>query len=310
MSFIFSVIAPIFLMIGLGYIAVKVKFFPQEGVRGLTSFVNSIAAPVLLFRSVLQMDFSAAFRVELVAPYFVVAILVFATSIFMLRMAFKQRPGEAVAIAFSGFFSNSLLIGIPVIQRAYGDEGLLLAFTIIGLHAPLLYTVGMVSMELQRQDNQPLGKTLIIAGKNIIKQPLVIGILLGFMGHFVGLQLPEIIDSTTKTLTLAVLPCALFGIGGALVQYKLSAVWHTALLMSVVKLMVLPLGLWVILMPIMGIDVQTARVFVLMAAIPTGVNAFVFATYYDRAVNVVTNTILISTVGGFFSIGFWLWFLS
>lgn len=310
MSFIFSVIAPIFLLIGLGYLAVKVKYFPQAGVAGLTSFVNNIAAPILLFRAVLGLDFSAAFRFELVGPYFIVAFFVFAVGIFVARVLFKQRPGHAVAIGFSGFFSNSLLIGIPMVQRAYGEEGLLLIFTIIGIHAPILFTVGMVTMELSRQDSQPLSKTLIIAVKNVMKQPLVIGICLGFIGHFVGFELPEFLDETTETITLAVLPCALFGIGGALVQYKLSTVWHLASVMAFVKLMVQPFILWLVLIPIMGIEMEVARVFILLAAIPTGINSYVFATYYDRAVNIVTNVLLISTVGGFVSLSFWLWYLS
>lgn len=310
MSFIFTIIAPIFILILLGYFTVKVKFFPQEGVRGLTVFVNSIAAPVLLFKAVLEMDFSAAFRIDLVAPYFAVAIVVFVLGIVAARTLLKQRPGEAVAVAFSGVFANGLLIGIPVIQRAYGEQGLLLVFTVIGLHAPLLYTVGMVTMELSRQDKQPMSKTLLIAGKNIVKQPLVVGIMLGFIGHAVGLELPEILDVTTETLVMAVLPCALFGIGGALVQYKPSSVWVEACFMAVIKLLVQPLILWIVLMPILGIEKEVARIFIVLAAIPTGINAYVFATYYDRGVNIVTNVLLISTMGGFFSISFWLWFLS
>ncbi|MGL1922480.1 MAG: AEC family transporter [Hyphomicrobiales bacterium] len=310
MYFIFSVIAPIFILIGMGYLAVKVKYFPQAGVAGLTGFVNNVAAPILLFRAVLGLDFSTAFHIKLVAPYFLVALLVFSIGIAVARVVFKQRPGHAVAIGFSGFFSNGLLIGLPVIQRAYGDEGLLLLFTILGIHAPILFTAGMITMELSRKDGQPLGKTFVIAIRNVLKQPLVIGICLGFIARFAGLELPQILDETTKTITLAVLPCALFGIGGALVQYKLSTVWHLAGVMALIKLVLQPFILWLVLMPIMGVEMEVARIFIVLAGIPTGINAFVFATYYDRAVNVATNVLLISTVGGFFSLSFWLWYLS
>lgn len=309
MSFIFSVIAPIFSLMLIGYLAVRFKFFPIEGVFGLTRFVNSIAAPVLLFRAMLNMKFNEVFRLEYVAPYYIAALVIFALGIFIARVGFKHRPGEAVAMGFSACFVNGLLIGLPLIQRAYGDEGMVLMLTVIGIHAPILYTVGMVTMEMSRQDGAPLSQTLKVAGMNVLKQPLVIGILSGLLGNFIGFEMPEIMADTSKMLALAVLPCALFGIGGALNQYKLSAVWFLASLLSAMKLMLQPLIVWVILILVLGAPMEIAKIFILLAAMPTGINAYIFSTYYNRGVNVATNVILISTVAGFFSISFWLWFL-
>jgi malonate transporter len=43
---------------------------------------------------------------------------------------------------------------------------------------------------------------------------------------------------------------------------------------------------------------------------PAGINAYVFATYYNRAVNVATNVVLISTVASVLTVSFWLYVLS
>lgn len=309
MSFIFSTIAPVFILVSLGYIAVRVKYFPQDGVRALTVFVNSVAAPALLFRAVLGMDFSTAFKISLVGPYYIAAIFIFFMTIVIARVFFKRRPGEAVSIGFSACFVNGLLLGIPIIQRAYGDEGLILLFTVIGIHAPLLYTIGMITMEMSRRDGQPLGKTLRIAGRNIVTQPLVIGISAGFIGNVTGFTQPEVLAATVDTLAMAVLPCALFGIGGALNNYKLSSVWRQASIVTFIKLVIQPFIVWLILIPLLHTPLEIARVFILLSSLPTGINGYIFATYYDRGVNVATNVILIGTVAGVFSISFWLWFL-
>lgn len=298
------------MLIFIGYLAVKVKYFPQDGVRGLTVFVNNIGAPILLFRAMLELDFNRVFKIEFVLPYYIGALLVFAASIIIARVLFKRRPGESVSIGLASCFGNSILIGFPIIQLAYGDGGAALMFTIVALHTPVLYSIGMITMEMSRRNAEPLGETLIIAGKNIVTQPLLIGIALGLLGNYLNFEQPEIMDSVTKTFTMAVLPCALFGIGGALVQYNISSVWFLASVITFMKLLAMPFLVWLILIIIMGLPLETARVFILLAAVPTGVNAYIFSTYYDRGVNVASNTILISTIMAFFSLSFWLWFLS
>ena len=54
------------------------------------------------------------------------------------------------------------------------------------------------------------------------------------------------------------------------------------------------------------VPIEIARYGMLLAAMPAGINVYVFATYYDRAVNVATNVVLISTVASIATISFWL----
>ena len=80
--------------------------------------------------------------------------------------------------------------------------------------------------------------------------------------------------------------------------------------MSTLKLIVHPTIAWVLMVPVLHVDPDIARYGVLLAAMPTGINAYVFATYYNRAVNVATNTVLISTVASIVSVSLWLYLLS
>jgi malonate transporter len=207
-------------------------------------------------------------------------------------------------------FTNTVLIGIPILQRAYGPDAMPTVFSIIAFHAPMLITIGMLVMELVRRDGAPLHKALGVAAIRIVQNPLLWAVALGLAGNMVQLKLIEPADAFLNMMSAAVLPAALFGLGGALNEYRLADNWAQALAMSVLKLIIHPLIAWVIMIHILHVDHDIARYGVLLAAMPTGINAYVFATYYNRAVNVATNVVLISTVASVLTVSFWLYVLS
>jgi predicted permease len=110
-------------------------------------------------------------------------------------------------------------------------------------------------------------------------------------------------------MAAAVTPVALFGLGGALNEYRLVDNWQQALTMAALKLVLQPLIAWTLMVPILNVDHEFARYGVLLAAMPSGINAYVFATYYNRGVNVATNTVLISTVLSVVTVSIWLYVL-
>ncbi|MDB5538463.1 MAG: malonate transporter [Devosia sp.] len=306
---ILNVILPVFALLALGYGAVRLRLFPNEGVRGLIIFVNSFATPCLLFRAMLDADFSTTFNWGVIVPFYVGGVVVFIVGILLSSRVFGNKPGESVASGFSAMFTNTVLVGIPVVQRAYGPEALATAFSIIAFHAPVLITAGMLTMELLRRDGAPLLKTLGVALVRIVANPLLWGIALGAAANLMHIKLIEPAEAFVTIMAAAVTPAALFGLGGALNDYKLSESWGQSLTMSLLKLLVQPAIAWLIMVPILHIDRDLARYGVLLAAMPAGINVFVFATYYNRSVNVAANTILISTVLSVLTISGWLYVL-
>jgi predicted permease len=307
---IFNVVVPVFMIIGLGYLAVRFRFYPAEGVRGLVAFVNNFATPCLLFQAMLTSDFGSAFNFHIIVPFYIGALFsLFAGSIVAARF-FKNRPGESVASGFSAMFTNTVLMGIPIVQRAYGDAALPVVFSIIAFHAPMLITIGMLVMELVRRDGAPIYKALGVAAIRIVQNPLLWGVGLGLVANLLDLELPEPATAFLTMMAAAVLPAALFGLGGALNEYRLAENWPQAMAMATFKLMIHPAIAWIIMVPVLKVDHDLARYGVLLAAMPTGINAYVFATYYNRAVNVATNTILITTVASVLTVSVWLYILS
>jgi malonate transporter len=306
---VFNVVVPVFAIIALGYLAVRFRLYPAEGVKGLVAFVNNFATPCLLFEAMLTSDFSSTFNPAVIVPFYVGSLtsLLFG-SIIAIRW-FGARPGEGVSSGFSAMFTNTVLIGIPVIQRAFGDTAMPTAFSIIAFHAPMLITIGMLVMELVRRDGAPLHRALSVAIVRIVQNPLLWGVALGLTGNHFGLVLPEPGTAFVTMMAAAVVPAALFGLGGALNEYRVSESWVQASVMSAFKLLIHPLIAYVLMIHVLHVPLEIARYGIVLAAMPAGINAYVFATYYERGVNVATNTVLISTVLSVLTITGWLYFL-
>ena len=307
---IIFVILPIFALMGLGYLAVLRRLYPAEGVKSLIAFVNNFATPCLLFHSISTSDFRSAFNLSIIGPFYLGAFICFAVGIVIARRAFGNRPGESVAAGFSGTFTNTVLVGLPILTRAYGEAALPVTLSIIGLHGAILLTTGMVTMELVRRDGQPLGKTLVIALRRVVSNPLIWGIAAGIIGSLLELKLIEPAEAFFVMMSQAVVPAALFGIGGALVEFKLSENWKQALVASLIKLILHPAIAYGLMVWVLHVPLEMARYGILLSAMPAGVNIYVFATYYDRGVSVATNTILIATMLSAVTISGWLYLLS
>ena len=172
-----------------------------------------------------------------------------------------------------------------------------------------IYVWHYLVMELVRRDGAPLHRALGTASVRIVSNPLLWGILLGVAVNLSKIELIEPVQAFVAMMAAAVTPAALFGLGGALNEYRLADNWGQALSMALLKLVLQPLIAWTLMVPILNVDHEFARYGVLLAAMPSGINAYVFATYYNRGVNVATNTVLISTVLSVLTVSAWLFIL-
>jgi malonate transporter len=309
MSAILNVVVPIFAIMAVGYLAVRFRLYPAEGVRGLVAFVNNFLTPCLLFQSMLHADFSTAFNWYVILPFYAGGLFSFIVGTIIAIRFWKNRPGEGVSSGFAAMFTNTVLIGIPILQRAYGDGALQVAFSIIAFHASIFITIGMITMELVRRDGAPLHQAMATAAIRIVSNPLLWGIVLGVAANLLDITLVEPVEAFFTFMSAAVVPVALFGLGGALNEYRLVDNWSQALAMSLLKLIAQPAIAWLIMVPILHVDPEHARYGVVLAAMPAGINVYVFATYYNRGVNVATNVILISTVLSMVTISGWLFLM-
>jgi predicted permease len=147
---ILDIVGPVFLLIAVGFLSVQFKLFPIAGIAGLVSFVNNFATLCVLFRAMLNVDFCAAFDPGFLLSFYTDAFAAFAIGAVVARYGFGRRPGDSVVVGFAAYFTNTVLVGLPIVYRAYGETALPLVYAIIGLHSPLLMSFGTIVMELEQ----------------------------------------------------------------------------------------------------------------------------------------------------------------
>lgn len=303
---LFLIVLPVFLVVGAGYAAVKTKVFPDTGIDALVRFATGLAVPVLLFRAIYRLDLDAVLVPEHLASFYIGALAAFVGGIVLSRRIWGRRPGESVAVGFSAFFSNTVLLGVPVMTRAYGEEALAPAFAIIAFHAPFGYLVGILSMEFSRRDGAPVSAALKRSMRAMFQNELTLGIATGAALNLLGVPLPEPVSASIDMIASAALPVALFALGGVLTRYRLRAELGEAGMAAALSLLLHPFIAWVLSRHVFGLSDEFVRAAVLIAAMPTGVNGYVFAAMYDRAVGTAASTVLLGTAASVFTITFWL----
>ena len=308
MSALLDVILPVFLVIGFGYVAARWLGFRENSVDGVMQFAQGFALPLLLFASIARLDLARAYDPGLMLSFYIGAFSGFGTGFLAGRYLFGRPVTDSIAFGFCGLFSNSLLLGVPITERAYGAGALEGNFAIISIHAPVFYAFGITLMELAR--SRGLGLTVFTLARQVVRailtQPLVIGILCGFAVNLSGLALPDIAWSAIDMVIAAALPAALFGLGGVLHRYRPQGDARAILVLSGVSLVLHPGITWILATQVFAVNEAGLRSAVLTAAMAPGVNAYVFANLYGVAKRVAASTVLVATGLSIGSIWIWL----
>ena len=307
MSLLLDVILPVFLVIGFGYVAARWLGFREASVDGVMHFAQGFALPLLLFASIARLDLGRAYDGGLMVSFYVGAFAGFAAGFLAGRYLFGRPLTDSIAFGFCGLFSNSLLLGVPITERAYGAGALEGNFAIISIHAPVFYAFGITLMELARSHGLGLSAVALVrqVSRAILSQPLVIGILCGFVVNLSGVTLPAIAWSAIDMVIAAALPTALFGLGGVLYRYRPEGDMRAIAVLSAVSLVLHPGITWFLGAQVFGLDDAALRSAVLTAAMAPGVNTYVFANLYGVAKRVAASTVLVGT--GLSIVSIWVW---
>jgi predicted permease len=300
-----DVILPVFLVIGFGYVAVWRGLFPVAGIDGVMRFTQGFAIPCLLFQAIAKLELSDSFDPRLLVSFYAGAAICFALGTFGARFFLKRDWEDCVAIGFCCLFSNSVLLGLPISERAYGPDSLAGNYAIIALHSPFCYGLGITVMEVVRNRGQSLTTLARSVGRAMFSNALVLAIMAGFAVNFSGLPIPGVVDDALSLIVRAALPAALFALGGVLIQYKPEGDKFAIAMVCVIALMVHPALVWSF-GTALSLSQDNFRAGVLTAAMAPGFNAYIFANMYGRGRRVAASSVLIATAASLLTVWIWL----
>ena len=308
MQALIDVILPVFLVIGAGYLVAWRGLFDAGAVDGMMRFAQTFAVPCLLFKSIAGLDLAGSYDTGLFLSFYIAAFASFGLGYLGARKGLKRPAPDCVAIGFACLFSNSLLLGLPIMERAYGSAALAGNYAIISIHAPLFYAFGITCMELALHAGSAASPAALAGkvGRAILSQPLVLGILAGFAVNLSGQALPGTLQAAVDMLASAAIPTALFGLGGVLLRYKPEGDAKAIAMVCTLSLIAHPGMTWLLGRYAFSLDVAQLRSAVITAAMAPGVNAYMFANIYGVGKRVAASSVLIATGVSIFTVWGWL----
>lgn len=296
-------LTPVFILIGLGYLAGRLQWIRDAAVKDLSNLVFLLLIPALLFRTMSSVHFEEL-DLRPIGAYFLAALSLLAVSI-----VWRGFNRGSVVLALAGTFSNMVMLGITLVELAYGKGAQVTVLTLVSVHALILLTIGSIVLELAvareaRAGGQRAPHVLATAWsafKGALIHPIPLPILCGLLFAQTGLALPTVVDRPLQLLGSAFGPIALVLVGVTLARTPMAGHLRQALWVSASKNLVLPLmvGLcaWA-----MGITGMPLTVMVVAAALPVGANVFLFAQRYEVAQEVTTAAMGLSTVLALFTL--------
>lgn len=293
-----SSLLPVVLLIACGYLAGRRRWVGAGSIKDLSNLIFLLLAPALLFRAMSSVHVEQlSFRP--VAAYFVAAFVIVAATI-----AWRGFNRTAVVLALANTFSNTVMIGVALIGLAFGPEGMVVLLTLISLHSVVLLTTATVLLELAVAREQAAGgatarrsmaHTVALAVRNAILHPVPLPIIAGLLFAQTGLAIPEFIDRPLLLLGQAFSPVALVMVGITLALTPVGVHIRGAMTQALVKNLVHP-ALTLLFGRMLGVGGLPLTVMVIAAALPIGANVFLFSQRYRTAEDLVTASVVVSTV--------------
>jgi len=272
----------------------------SDPARVLANAAFFIFVPALLFRTTARLDTSTLPWAFLFA--FFVPVLVVVAGIYAFER-WRLKPGEAATVpsvkAITAGFGNTLQVGVPVAAGVFGEQGLAIHIAVVSLHSLTILTLltALVELDVARgRQSRSFRSTLMQTVRNTVIHPVVLPVLAGLTWNATGWPIPAVFDEVLQNLGTAVVPLCLTLIGMSLAYYGWPTSWRGLSGLVSGKLLLIPAVVFGIAHWGLGLKGLPLAVIVMLAALPTGSNALIFAQRYRTMEAEVTAATVLSTV--------------
>jgi malonate transporter and related proteins len=293
---VLAIVTPVFALMGLGYLAAKLKYLPEAAGPALSQFAFKVAIPAMLFRAMLTAAPLQASPWRLLLAYLLMITAAWLAATLIAAFVLRRPAEDHAPLAMAATFGNTVMLGIPIAVMAFGPEATPLVALLIAVETPLLWIAATLHIELARRGRALSVASLGGVGRDLVANPIILSTVLGMAGRAVGLELPVVPDRIIMLLGQAGVPTALFALGLMLATFRLGAEGAVVGVAAGLKLLALPALAYVLAAHVVALPPLAVAVIVLHAAMPVGANPFLFAARYERSTGPISAAIVASTV--------------
>ncbi|MFO1194309.1 MAG: AEC family transporter [Rhodoferax sp.] len=303
-TLVLSALLPVVALILVGWVLGRAGWVSPAWVRRLSLLSFQVLTPILLFRTMRTV------HVEQLDPRPAAAYILALGLVFGAVLAWRGMNRSAVVLALGVTYSNAVMIGIPLVQLAWGDAGLVTLLTLIPIHSLVLLTAATVGLEFALAREQAaqsatrpghLLRVGALALRKALIHPVPLPIIAGLLYAQTGWGVAAPLELGMQWLGRAFGPLALVLVGIALANASIGEHLRGALQQAAIKNFVVPLlaaaAGWA-----MGMRGVPLTVLTVTAALPIGANVFLFSQRYGVAMPLITASVAVSTMVALFSV--------
>lgn len=303
----FEAIAPIFILMFLGYILKRLKVADKRGFDTVNKLVFKIFLPVMLFYNIYKTTALQVFNLKLVVYTVVSVLCIFVVGYFIVMAITKENPKRGVML--QGFFrANYAIFGIPLVGYICGDNAGGLASVMVAVVIPVFNVLAVIALERFREGNGEKVDVLRLL-KGIITNPLIIGSLAGVIFLLLGIKLPDIVEKSVKDLAGVATPLAIIALGAG---FEFSSIKGNAREITVVvlarlviiPLIIIPIAVW------LGFSGEALACLLVVAGAPIAVSSFPMSQQMGGDEKLCAQVIVMTSVLSLFTLFVWIFSLN
>ncbi|MAC45780.1 AEC family transporter [Oceanospirillum beijerinckii] len=307
--YVLSITSPIFILILIGYGAVRYGILQKEGMRTLGAFVVNFGLPAAIFKALSERSFQDILHLDYLLTYGLGSLLAFSLILMYAKVYRRKSLTESAMFGMGSSFSNSLMVGYPIIFQLFGPAALVpFALTLI-VENFFLMPLALALADTGGKKDERFVKALLQSLPQLLKNPIIIAIALGVLCSLLSIQLPPVVTKVVDMFAVTVGGVALFTIGGILVGIKVRGMMQDIGILVAAKLILHPACIFLMMLLMPPMDPVFQGVALVLACMPMFSIFAVIGQRYNMG-SLCAAVLLPATLFSFLTINIMVWLLS
>lgn len=292
-----NIVAPVFLIIAVGYFARKRKIINEVFVDVTSKFVFQVSLPVFIFLEISKLNLNQVFDINQII-FITLGTFITYILIWIAAIPFIKNPADKGAFVQGAFRGNYAIVGLALIKNLLGTDALGKASLILAFLLPVYNILAVIVLVVPKHRGEIKIKTIL---QEIIFNPLILAVIIALPFSYWEIKLPDMFTVTGNYLAELALPLALIGIGGSLNLENIKKASTLAFTSSIIKIVILP-ALLTLIAFLLGYRNDDLGIMFIAFACPTAIASFVMADVMGANSKLAGNIIMITTLGSVFTI--------
>ena len=299
---------PIFLIIAIGFIAVRMDFLGYGDSRALGIFVLKFALPALLFKALSQQPLGQLLNADLLMAYSLGSLLTLTLGIGFGCLLQKRGLQSSTIRAMGMTISNSVFMGFPIAEQLFGPAATATLAVYVTVENLVMLPLVMVIAEMGRKKGSHWARVIGGIFMRLMKNPLILSMILGVAFSRFDLRPPSLAARAIDMLAGASAPVALFYIGCTLAGLSWKGMAGDILGVALGKLILQPLSVFAIFLFLPIADPALRQAAVINASMPMATIYALLGQKYGQE-DFCSAALVVTTVASFFTITGLLWLI-